>query len=64
MSSGYYYNKHYKLWTHIESNVHIPQAFIDSMDNEELRDYIYQEIGESISDSMIESFRFVPGMMS
>ena len=56
----YTYNKHYRLWTHVESNTHIPQSFIDSLSDDDLREYILEEIGDNVSDSMIESFRFVP----
>jgi hypothetical protein len=60
----YTYNKHYRLWTHVESNTHISQEYIDSVNDDVLRAYIYAETKEVVSDAMIESFRFVPETLS
>jgi hypothetical protein len=56
----YTYNKYTKLWTHIPTNTHIPQSFIDSLSDDDLRKYILEEIGDNVSDVMIYMFRAIP----
>jgi hypothetical protein len=56
----YIYNKHYNLWTHVPSNTHISQEYIDSVNDDILRAYLYAETKEVVSDVMIDMFRSIP----